>query len=89
MPPADGSVAAPVKSRQRLQVRVLDPVPETEGAPDVLRRLERVERLPVREVADRVHCDREAGARAAAHDFLELFARGDLNAGAVEQASGL
>lgn len=25
MPPADGSVAAPVKSRQRLQVRVLDP----------------------------------------------------------------
>lgn len=25
MPPADGSAAAPVKSRQRLQVRVLDP----------------------------------------------------------------
>jgi len=37
------------------QLRVLDAVPEAERAPDVLCRLERVQGLAVREVADRVH----------------------------------
>ena len=73
----------------REQLRVLDPVPEPERAPDVLRRLERVQRLAVREVADRVHRDGEAGACAAAHDLLQLLARGDLHARAVEETSGL
>ena len=41
-------------------LRVLDPLPQPERLPRVARRLERVERLAVRAVADRVHADRPA-----------------------------
>ena len=44
---------------------MLDPLPQPERLPLVARLLERVERVPVREVADRVHRDRPAGARPA------------------------
>ena len=57
--------------------------------PLVARRLERVERVAVRAVADRVHRDRPADARSAPHDLLELLAARDLDARAVEHARGL
>ena len=47
-------------------LRVLDPLAEAERLPDVPRRLERVERLAVRAVADRVDADGPARAAAAA-----------------------
>ena len=46
--------------------------------------LERVERVAVRAVADRVHADRPARLGALAHDLLELLAARDLDARAVE-----
>ena len=46
-------------------LRVLDPLPKAERLPDVTGRLERVERLAVRAVADRVHADGPASAAAA------------------------
>ncbi len=57
--------------------------------PGVARRLERVERVPVRLVADRVDADRPAALGAAPDDLLELLAAGDLDAGAVGQQRGL
>jgi hypothetical protein len=63
---------------------VLDPLAEPAGAPLVLRRLEGVERATVREIADRVHGDWEAGPRAPPDDVLELLVAHDLHAGAVE-----
>ena len=48
---------------RREQLAVLDAVTQAERLPHVACRLEGVERLPVRPVADRVHADREAGAR--------------------------
>ena len=50
----------------REQLRVLDPVAQPERLPDRPRLLERVERLAVRAVADRVHRDREARPRRRA-----------------------
>src|SRR5919206_11570 len=47
----------------REQLRVLDPLAEPARPPLVARLLERVERVAVRAVADRVHRDGEAGAR--------------------------
>ena len=52
----------------REALRVLDPVAQAERLPGVARRLERVERLAVRPVADRVHRDRPACAGACADD---------------------
>ena len=63
------------RSSGREQLAVLDPVAEAERRPDLLRRLERVERLAVRPVADRVDADREAGGCAAADDLGELRRR--------------
>ena len=65
-------------------LRVLDAVAQPERLPRVARLLERVERVPVRAVADRVHGDRPAGVRGAADDVRELLARRDLDARAVE-----
>ena len=62
------------------ELRVLDPRPEPERRPLVAGLLEGVERVAVREVADRVHRDRPAGARAGAHDLGELLAARDLDA---------
>ena len=59
------------------------------GCPHVARLLERVERLAVRAVADRVHGDGEAGRGAAADDVGELLAARDLHAAAVEHPRGL
>ena len=42
-------------------LRVLDPLAQAERLPRVPRRLEGVERVAVRPVADRVHGDRPAG----------------------------
>jgi hypothetical protein len=53
--------------------------------PCITGRLERVERVPVRLVADRVHPHGPAALRAAADDLLELLAARDLDAGAVGQ----
>ena len=50
----------------REQLRVLDPVAQAERRPHRARALERVERLAVRPVADRVHGDGEAGLRRRA-----------------------
>ena len=57
-------------------LRVLDPLAQAERAPVVARRLERVERLAVGEVADRVHGEREARLRGAARIMLGELARG-------------
>jgi hypothetical protein len=70
-------------------LRVLDAVAQPARSPFVLRRLERVERLPVRAVADRVHRNGPAGAGAAAHDVRQLLAGRDAYAGAVEHPRGL
>ena len=59
------------------------------GAHIVARRLERVERLAVRAVADRVHADRPAEPRALADDLGELVAARDHDARAVEHPGGL
>ena len=54
---------------------MLDPVAQAERVPRVAGRLERVERLAVRPVADRVDGDREAGLGAAPDDLGELGRR--------------
>ena len=69
---------------RREQLRMLDPVAQPERLPDRPRLLERVERLPVRAVADRVHRDGKPGRRACADDLGELLAARDPNARAVE-----
>ena len=53
------------------------------------RPLERVERLAVRAVADRVHADGPARLGACADDLGELLAARDLHAAAVEHPRGL
>jgi hypothetical protein len=68
---------------------VLDPLPQAERLPLRLRLLERVERVAVREVADRVDRDREPGFRATPDDLRELLAARDLDAGPVEHSSRL
>ena len=49
---------------RREALRVLDAMAKAERTPDVLRRLERVERVAVGTVADRVHGDGEVRLRA-------------------------
>ena len=70
------------------ELRVLDARAQAAGAPLVRGRLEAVERVAVRLVADRVDGDGEPGPRGAAHDLGELVAARDLDAGAVQQARG-
>ena len=70
--------AAEILRREAL--RVLDPVPEPARRPLVPRRLERVERLAVRAVADRVHGHGPARARARADDLGQLVAARDPHA---------
>ena len=53
---------------------MLDPLAQPERRPGVARRLERVERVAVREVADRVHGDGQPGLGRAPDDLLELLA---------------
>src|SRR5580765_2732878 len=80
------------KARQILRreaLRVLDPRAKALRRPLATRRLERVERVAVRAVADRVHRDRPADARSPAHDLLELLAARDLDTRAVEHPRGL
>ena len=69
---------------QREQLRVLDPLPQTERLPDLARRLERVERVPVRAVADRVDRDGKPCLGTAADDLGQLGAARDPHAAAVE-----
>ena len=66
---------------------VLDPMPQPLRLPRLAGRLERVERIPVRPVADRVHADGPAALGAAADDLLELLAARDLDARAVESSA--
>ena len=73
----------------REQLRVLDPWPQAAGCPEVTGLLERVQRVPIRQVADRVHCDGEAGAGGAPNDVRELVLARDLDAGAVEKSRRL
>ena len=65
---------------------MLDPLPQPARLPGIARLLERVERLAVCPVADRVHSDGEACLRAAAHDLGQLLAARDLHA-ATRRAS--
>ncbi len=68
---------------------MLDAMAKAERTPDVLRRLERVERVAVGAVADRVHGDGEVRLRPEPDQLLELLARRDAHARAVEQQRGL
>ena len=70
-------------------LRVLDPLAQAARRPFVLRRLERVERLAVGAVADRVHPDRPARSGGRAHDLRELVTARDANPRAVEHPRGL
>ena len=79
---ADRGEAGNVRGVEAL--RVLDPLAQAERLPGVLRRLERIERVAVRPVADRVHRDRPAGGGRAPDDVLELLPARDPDAGAVE-----
>ena len=63
---------------------MLDPLTQAERLPDLARRLERVERLPVGLVADRVDADREARLGATHDDLPQLVTARDHDAGAVE-----
>src|SRR5262249_31406723 len=74
---------------QRETLRVLDPRAQPSRRPLVAGRLERVERVAVRSITDRVHCDRPADARRATNDVLELLAARDLNPRPVQHARGL
>ena len=69
------------------ELRVLDPRAQPERRPLVAGLLERVERLAVGEVADRVHGDRPAGARPGADDLGELLPARDLHARPVQEPS--
>src|SRR5207248_6763364 len=62
---------------RREQLAVLDPRPEPAWLPDGARLLERIQRLAVRPVADRVHGDGEASVRAAARDPGTIVAARD------------
>ncbi len=84
---ADLREARDVFGRETL--RVLDARTQTARLPRVARTFERVERVAVRAVADRVHADRPAGLGARAHDLRELVAARDLHAAAVEHQCGL
>ena len=79
--------AAHVLGREAL--RVLDPLAKSERRPLVARRLEGVERLAIRAVADRMDSDRPPDPRPRADDLGELLAARDHHARAVEHPGGL
>ena len=60
----DAESCEPADLLGRKTLRVLDSMPQTERRPHVAGRLERIERLSVRSVADCVHADGPAQARA-------------------------
>ena len=62
------------------ELRVLDARPEPERRPLVAGLFEGVERVAVREVADRVHRDGPTRPCTRAHDLGELLAARDLDA---------
>ena len=68
---------------------VLDAWSQAVRLPDVPCFGERIERFAVREVADRVHGNREAVPGRARNRVHELFLARDLHTGAVEQSRGL
>ena len=70
-------------------LRVLDPLAEAERRPELAGRLERVERLAVRTVADRVDRDGPAGGGRRADDLGELLAARDAHAAPVEHPGRL
>ena len=74
---------------RREQLRVLDPRAQPERLPRRAGRLERVERVAVRSVTDRVHGDGKTRGSAGADDLCQLVAARDLHARAVEQQRGL
>src|SRR3954470_12440780 len=74
---------------RRQALRVFDPMAQAERPPHILRRLERVERVAVCLVADRVHRHRKVRRGANLDQLLELFARRDAHARAVQQERGL
>ena len=84
---SDTELCEPRDVLLREQLRVLDA--RAQAAPLLPRLLERVERVAIREVADRVHRDGESGACARADDLHELVAARDLHSRAVEQPGGL
>src|SRR5437773_1242189 len=63
----------------REQLCVLDPLAQAPWRPRLARRLERIERVAVCVVADRVHGDRHPDLGGAPDDLLELRVRGDLD----------
>jgi hypothetical protein len=68
------------------ELSVLDARAKAARPPLLLRRLERVQGVTVREVADRMHGDGEARARGAADDVLEQVAARDLDSRSVDQS---
>ena len=70
-------------------LRMLDPLAEPERLPDVACRLERVERLAIGAVADRVDGDRPARGSRDADELSELFAARDADPAPVEHPRGL
>ena len=61
------------------ELGVLDALPEAEWRPRLARLLERVERLAVGQIADRVHRHRPARRRSPSHDLCELVPARDLH----------
>src|SRR5262249_62375619 len=82
---AEPAEAGAVLPREQLRV----PDRRAQPSPLLARLLEGVERIAVREVADRVHRDRQPRPCAGADDLDELVAARDLHAGAVEEPGGL
>ena len=70
-------------------LRVLDPLAQPEWLPELPRHLERIERLAVGPVTDRVDGDRPAGGRSRADQLGELLAARDAHAAPVEHPRGL
>ena len=70
------------------QLCVLDARAQAARPPQLTGRLEGVERLAVRTIADRVDGERPAGLGRAAHDLGELAAARDADARAVEHPGG-
>src|SRR2546421_9974465 len=73
---------------RRETLRVLDPLPQAGALPGLPRLLERVERLTIRAVADRVHADGPACLGALADDLRELRSGRDRHAAAVGHPLG-
>ena len=64
---------------------MLDPLSQALVLPGVAGRLERIQRVPVRLIADRMHADRPTALGAATNDLLQLLAARDLDSRPVSQ----